>query len=55
MKKVLVVIFLLLIAAAIVYVTFVIAAVKMVVGSILLGISLIALLVVWIMWKVKSD
>lgn len=54
MRKALVIIALLIIAAAIAYMTFVIAAIKIAVGSVLLGISAISMLIVWIMWKTKD-
>ncbi len=55
MKKYLVIGFLLLVAALIAYLTFIISVIKLVVGAILLGISALSLLVVWILWKVKED
>lgn len=54
MKKFLVIALLVIVAIAVGYLTFVIAAIKMVVGGILLAISAIALLAVWIMWKIDD-
>lgn len=54
MKKFLVIALLIIIALVLVYLTFFIAAIKIVFGSILLGISAIALLAVWIMWKIDD-
>lgn len=54
MKKYLVIALLVIVGLAIAYLTFIIAAIKMVIGAIMLGIALIALLVVWIMWKIEK-
>jgi len=54
MKKVVVSVILLVVIALIIYFTFIIAAVKVALGSILLGISAISLLLVWILWKTKE-
>lgn len=54
MKKYLVIALLVIVGLAVAYLTFIIAAIKIVVGSILLGISAIALLAVWIMWKIED-
>lgn len=54
MKKYLVIAFLVILGIAIAYLTFIIAAIKIVLGSILLGIAAIALLAVWIMWKIED-
>lgn len=54
MKKYLVIALLVVVGLVAAYLTFVIAAIKMVIGSILIGISAIALLIVWIMWKTKD-
>lgn len=54
MKKYLVIAFLVIVGLAIAYLTFVIAAIKMVLGAIMLGIAAIALLTVWIMWKIED-
>ncbi|MBT0607091.1 hypothetical protein [Aequorivita echinoideorum] len=54
MKKYLAIALLIIVALAVAYLTFVIAAIKIVVGAILLGIMCIALLAVWIMWKTKD-
>ena len=54
MKKILVIILLLAVFAAVAYLTFVVAMIKIVIGSILLGISAISLLMVWILWKTKE-
>ena len=55
MSKYIVIIILLIVAALIAYLTFVIAAIKITIGVILLGISAISLLLVWILWKVKNE
>jgi len=54
MKKILVIILLLAVLAVVAYLTFVVAMIKIVLGSILLGISAISLLMVWILWKTKD-
>ncbi|SRX52551.1 hypothetical protein [Aequorivita sp. CIP111184] len=54
MKKYLVIALLVIVGLAIAYITFVIAAIKMVIGAILLGVAAIALLAVWIMWKIED-
>ena len=54
MKKYLVIALLVIIGLAIAYLTFVIAYIQIVIGAILLGISAIALLAVWIMWKIED-
>jgi len=54
MGKYLLLLLLLIIAAIIIYFTFVIAKIKIIFGSILLGISAILFLVVWIMWKTRD-
>lgn len=54
MKKVVVSVILLVVIALVIYFTFIIAAVKVALGSILLGISAISLLLVWILWKTKE-
>lgn len=54
MKKYLVIVLLVIIGLALAYLTFVIAVIKIVVGSILLGISAILLLAIWIMWKIDD-
>ncbi|MDN3723036.1 hypothetical protein QRD02_01465 [Aequorivita sp. SDUM287046] len=51
MKKFLIIAFLVIVGLGIAYLTFVIAAIKIVVGAVLLGVAAIALLAVWIMWK----
>ncbi len=55
MKKVLLSIFLIIVILLITYLTFVIAVLKIKIGAVLLGISVVALLAAWIMWKVKKD
>lgn len=55
MKKIVVSIILLVVIALVIYFTFIIAAVKIALGSILLGISAISLLLVWILWKTKEN
>jgi hypothetical protein len=54
MKKYFVIALLVIVGLAVAYLTFVIAAIKIVIGSILLGVSAIALLAVWIMWKIED-
>ena len=54
MKKYLVIALLVVLGLVVAYLTFVIAAIKIVMGAILLGIAAIALLAVWIMWKIKD-
>lgn len=54
MKKYLVIAFLVIIGLVVAYFTFVIAAIKIIIGSILLGVAAIALFAVWIMWKIKD-
>ncbi len=54
MKKILVIILLLAVLAVVAYLTFVVATIKIAIGSILLGISAISLLMVWILWKTKD-
>lgn len=53
MRKVVVSILLIAVIAIVIYFTFIIATIKIVVGSVLLGISAISLLLVWILWKTK--
>lgn len=53
--KAIIIILVLVIAIAIIYFTFVIAAIKIVFGSIMLGIMLLALLGAWFMWKKRKD
>jgi len=55
MKKMLITIVLILIAGIVIYFTFVIAYIKIIIGAILLGVMLIALLGLWISWKIKKD
>lgn len=45
---------LVVIAAIVIYFTFIIAKIKIVFGSILLGISAILFLGAWIMWKTRD-
>ncbi len=54
MKKYLVIALLVVVGLIIAYFTFIIAAIKIVLGSILLGVAAIALFVVWIMWKIDD-
>lgn len=54
MKKFLVIALLVIVGLALAYLTFIISAIKIIVGSVLLGISAIALLAVWIMWKIED-
>lgn len=54
MKKYLVIALIVIVGIAIAYLTFIIAAIKFVIGAILLGIAAIALLAVWIMWKIND-
>ncbi|MCG2417456.1 hypothetical protein K8089_00370 [Aequorivita sp. F47161] len=54
MKKYLVIALLVIVGLAIAYLTFIIAAIKIIIGSILLGVAAIALLAVWIMWKIDD-
>lgn len=54
MKKYLVIALLVIVGLAVAYLTFIIAAIKFVIGSILLGVAAIALLAVWIMWKIED-
>mgnify|MGYP001198911039 CR=1 FL=1 len=54
MKKYLVIALLIIVAIVVAYLTFVSAAIKIVIGAILLGVSAIALLAVWIMWKIDD-
>lgn len=54
MKKYLVIALLVIVGLAVAYLTFIIAVIKIVLGSILLGIAAIALLAVWIMWKIDD-
>ena len=55
MKKKLIVGFLIVALLVVAFLTFVIAAIKIVVGSIFLGIFAPALLGIWITWKTKKD
>ncbi len=54
MKKYLVIALLIIVGLAVAYLTFIIAAIKIVIGSFLIGIAAIALLIVWIMWKIND-
>lgn len=54
MKKYLVIALLVITAIAVAYLTFVIAYIKIIFGAVLLGIAAIALLAVWIMWKIED-
>lgn len=55
MKKYLVIGFLILAALVVVYLTFLINVIKIEIGAILIGVSLICSLIAWIMWKAKED
>lgn len=54
MKKYAAIAVLIIIGIAIAYLTFVIAAIKIIIGSILLVVAAVALLAVWIMWKIDD-
>ncbi len=54
MKKYLVIGFLIVVALVVAYLTFVIAAIKIAIGGILLGVAAIALLIVWLLWKSRD-
>jgi hypothetical protein len=45
---------LVIVALVVIYLTFIIAYIKIIIGSILLGVSAIALLAVWVMWKIED-
>lgn len=55
MKKALFIILLLIAAGVVIYVTFIIAIIKISIGAVFLGILAIALLALWIMWKKETD
>jgi len=54
MKKYLVIALLVIVGLTVAYLTFIIAAIKIVIGSFLIGVAVLALLVVWIMWKIED-
>lgn len=54
MKKYLVIALLIVIGLVVAYLTFVISVIKFAFGAVMLGIAAIALLAVWIMWKIKD-
>ena len=54
MKKYLLIALLVIIAIVIAVLTFIVGTIKIMFGAISLGVMLIALLVVWIMWKIKD-
>ena len=55
MKKYLVIGFIIIIALGLTYLTFLINVIQFEIGAILLGVSVISLIIVWILWKVKKD
>ncbi len=54
MIKYLIIIFIIICLLAIIYYTFIVAAIEFIVGLILLGIALIAMLAAWFLWKKKN-
>lgn len=55
MTKYLILALVAIIAGIVFYFTFILAKIKIIFGSILLGISAILFLVVWIMWKTQKE
>lgn len=55
MKKYVFLILLLIGMAVVIYLTFVIAMIKIAIGSVFLGIMALAILGLWITWKKKTD
>lgn len=54
MKKFIVITLLVLVALTVAVLTFIIGAIKMIVGGISLGALVILLIIVWIAWKVND-
>lgn len=54
MGKYLLLALLALVFFVVIYLTFIIAKIKIIIGSILLGISAILFFVVWLMWKSRN-
>ncbi len=55
MKKGLVIGLLVIVAILIGVFTFIVGAIKLVIGCVLLGVALVAVLIVWGLWKIKED
>ncbi|MGB3776540.1 MAG: hypothetical protein WA951_14870 [Leeuwenhoekiella sp.] len=55
MKKYIVIALLVIVALVIAYLTFIIAAIKFAIGSVFVGIMVLAIFILWVMWKVKTD
>lgn len=53
--KAIVIILVLLIAIAIIYFTFIIAAIEFAFGAVMLGIMVLSLLAAWILWKKRKS
>lgn len=53
--KAIVIILVLLIAIAIIYFTFIIAAIEFAFGAVMLGIMVLSLLAAWILWKKRRS
>lgn len=54
MKKYLIIALIVVIGLVVAYLTFVIAAIKFVFGAVMLGVAAIAVLAIWIWWKVRD-
>tara|TARA_Y100000815_G_scaffold275748_1_gene316772 strand:+ start:8690 stop:8854 length:165 start_codon:yes stop_codon:yes gene_type:complete len=54
MKKYIVIAILLIALGIVAYLTFIIAAIKIAIGCIFLGIMALALIALWVMWKVHD-
>ncbi|WP_165366145.1 hypothetical protein [Brumimicrobium glaciale] len=54
MKKILVISLLVIVAIVIAVLTFIVGAIKLVLGGISLGAMIVILLIVWIAWKVND-
>ncbi len=52
--KAIVIILVMVIAIAIIYFTFIIAAIEFIFGAIMLGVMVLALLAAWILWKKRK-
>jgi len=55
MKKYIVIALLVIVMLAVAYLTFIIAAIKFAIGSVFVGIMVLAIFVLWIMWKVNEE
>ncbi|WP_164076240.1 hypothetical protein [Flavimarina sp. Hel_I_48] len=54
MKKYIIIALLVVVALILAYLTFVIAAIKFAVGSVFVGIMVLAIFILWVMWKTRD-